>query len=139
MVTVYSRVKEFNKTSTFVFKPYTTLLIGQFVARDWRQKGGTMEQLEVIQSVEMEPDGEVKHYMVYAYPEAFTANIDIIIQKYVNWCLSPKKLHNITEKPNTTQPRTAPTSYSSDPPKKERKRKPIKPQPHFSGKLLKKK
>lgn len=135
MSTVYTRMQHYAKTSTFVFRPGASTLLGQFVAREWRRIGGKMEDLEVIQSVEIESDGAIKHYMVFCYPDSFTTTIDTVIQRFVSWCLAPKKPKITNEKPLIkTQPAPNPISYTSDPPKK-RTRKPIQ-KPHFSGKKL---
>jgi hypothetical protein len=133
-MTVYTRMQHYAKTSTFVFRPGASTLLGQFVAREWRRNGGKMEDLEVIQSVEIEPDGAIKHYMVFCYPDSFTTTIDIVIQRFVSWCLAPKKPKVIDEKPLIKDP-ARPISYTSDPPKK-RTRIPIQYKPHFSGKKL---
>lgn len=134
MSTVYTRMQYYAKTSTFVFRPGASTLLGQFVAREWRRIGGKMEDLDVIQSVEIEPDGAIKHYMVFFYPDSFTTTIDTVIQRFVSWCLSPKKPKVTDEKPLIKADPARPISYASDPPKK-RTRKPIQ-KPHFSGKSI---
>lgn len=131
--TVYSLVCEYQKTiSHFKFHSAGINLIGQFVAIEWRQQGGTMQQLDVVQSIE--PGGT---FMVYEYPTAFVPKINEVIQRYVNMCIMPKKKKTIIEKPAPSRPVPDPIS-SSLPPKKTRTRKPIQ-KPHFSGKPLLKK
>lgn len=132
--TVYSRVQEFAKTVPhFKFHSAGINLIGKFIAREWRQQGGTNEQLDIVQSVE--PSGT---FMVFSYPVSFIPSMDEVISRYVKWCLSPKVKN---EKPLIKANPSHPISYSSDtatPPKK-RTRKPVQapPKPEFSGKTLK--
>lgn len=136
MPTVYSRICSFEETVLFRFNQKGRLIIGALIAHAWRKENNVydMNNLSLVQSEEKEGV-----FMVLNYPDTFTSTIDTIIKGYVKRVIEKGERKRITEKPNTTQPRTTPISYSSDPAKKERKRKPIKPQPHFSGKLLKKK
>jgi hypothetical protein len=136
--TVYALVCEYAKTTPyFKFHAGGINLIGQFVAREWRQQGGTMDQLDLVDSIE--PEGL---YKVYEYPQAFVPKINEVIERYVKWCMMPKHLKypkTISEKPLIKTNPAPPISYSSDTSKKkERKRKPIPatPQREFSGKKL---
>ncbi len=135
--TVFSLVQEYAKTVPhFQFRSGGINLIGQFVAREWRQQGGTMDQLDLVDSVE--PEGL---YKVYEYPQAFVPKINEVIERYVKWCMMPKHLKypkTINEKPLINNQSAHPISYSSSTQKKERKRKPIPatPQREFSGKKL---
>src|SRR5207245_497167 len=112
--TVYSCVLEYAKTVPhFKFHSAGINLIGQFVAREWRQQGGTMEQLDIVQS--MEPEGV---FNVYEYPKSFVPNINEVISRYVKWCMMPKHLKVKNEKPLIKSNPARPISYSSDPAKK---------------------
>ena len=132
--TVFSLVQEYAKTVPhFQFRSRGINLIGQFVAREWRQQGGTMDQLDLVDS--MEPEGL---YKVYEYPQAFVPKINEVIERYVKWCMMPRHLKVKNEKPLIKTNPTHSISYSSSAQKKERKRKPIPatPQREFSGKKL---
>lgn len=130
-MTVYQRLTSFTWSTGFKFKPDHRKYIGIEVSKVWRNHGGTREQLECIQQIE-----DTGTWMVLDYPASFQEEIDTTIERFVNRLLAPKKTN---EKPLTKTDPARPISYSSDSAKKERKRKPIKPHPHFSGKLLKKK
>lgn len=95
------------------------------VAREWREKHKTTFNLTFTQSIE--PGGT---FTVYDYPEDFDEVIDSTILLYVKKCLHKKTNEKPIHNPTTS------ISYSSDPQKKDRKRKPIQPTPHFSGKKL---
>ena len=130
--TVFSLVSEYAKTVPhFKFRSGGINLIGQFVAREWRQQGGTMDQLDLVDS--MEPEGL---YKVYEYPQAFVPKINEVIERYVKWCMMPRHLKVKNEKPLIKTNPAPPISYSFDTPKnKSRKRKPIPatPKPFYSG------
>lgn len=137
MPTVYSRICSFEETSLFRFNQKGRLIIGALIAHAWRKENNVydMNNLSLVQSEEKEGI-----FMVLNYPDTFTSTIDTIIKGYVKRVIEKGERKRITEKPNTTQPRTTPISYSSDSAKipKKRTRKPIQsvPKSECSGKKL---
>jgi hypothetical protein len=125
-MTVYERLTAFTTTTGFKFKPDFRKYIGVLVSKKWTDQGGSKDQLDSIQITE--DTGNT--WIVLDYPASFKDDIDNVIRAFVKRITIPK---NIVEKPIQNPAR--PISYSSDPQKKERKRKPIQ-QPHFSGKKL---
>lgn len=139
MPTVYSRICSFEETASFRFNQKGRLIIGALIAHAWRKQNKVyhMNDLSLVQSEEI--DGT---FMVLDYPDNFSPTIDFIIKGYVKSVIEKGERKRIIEKPNTTQPRTDPISYSSDskntPQKKQRNRKPIqKQQPVFTGRNYK--
>ena len=132
-MTVNESLVSYSKANNFRFPQKHKLVIGSLVVKEYRSLYGADIEIPTIMSAE-----ETGTFKVLDYPDHFRSHIDAIVHEYVLRLKESGRKKNI-EKPNTTQPRTTPISYSSDSAKKERKRKPIKPQPHFSGKLLKKK
>ena len=136
MPTVYSRICSFEETASFRFNQKGRLIIGALIAHAWRKQNKVyhMNDLSLVQSEEI--DGT---FMVLDYPDNFSPTIDFIIKGYVRSVIEKGERKRITEKPNTTQPRTTPISYSSDSAKNKRTRKPIqkKKQPVFTGRNYK--
>ena len=134
-MTVNESLVSYSKANNFRFPQKHKLVIGSLVVKEYRSIYGSDVEIPTIMSAE-----EQGTFKVLDYPAQFQFKIDEIVHEYVLRLKESGRKKNI-EKPNTTQPRTTPISYSSDSPKipKKRTRKPIKPQPHFSGKLLKKK
>jgi hypothetical protein len=110
------------------------MIIGALIAKEFRAQFGLNYEIPTTLSIE-----ETGSYRVFNYPNEFMFHIDEIIHDYVIR-LKKSKPKNKNEKPLVKSNPARPISYSSDPQKKERKRKPLKPSPQieYSGKKFSK-
>lgn len=135
-MTVNESLVSYSQANNFRFPQKHKLVIGSLVVKEYRNLYGADIEIPTIMSAE-----ETGTFKVLDYPDHFRFRMDEIVHEYV-LRLKESGRKKITEKPNTTQPRTDPISYSSDPAKipKKRTRKPIQSSPKLecSGKSLKK-
>lgn len=119
-MTVNESLVSYSQANKFTFPHKHKLIIGALVAKEYRTCYGSDVEIPTIMSAE-----EHGTFKVLDYPAQFQFKIDEIVHEYVlRLKQSGRKKKN--EKPLTKTDPARPISYSSDPPKRQRKRIPIK-------------
>lgn len=129
MATVYSSILKFESTNpTFQFHQKGSNVIGLLCAKKWRDQGGRMKQLDVVQSVE-----RFGTHMVYDYPNSFIEDIDEVVKEYVKIVIGMGRKKDTSGKPAHPQKQQKQNqSGPSSSPQRKRKRIPIA-KPAFTG------
>lgn len=119
-MTVNESLVSYSRANKFTFPQKHKLIIGALVAKEFRSEYGLNVEIHTIMSAE-----EYGTFKVLDYPDHFRFKIDEIVHEYVvRLKQSGRKKTN--EKPLIKTDPARPISYSSDPPKRQRKRIPIK-------------
>jgi hypothetical protein len=129
-MTVHEALVAYTQSNKYRFTQKHRMIIGVLIARKFRSQFGLNYEIPTTLSIE-----ETGSYRVFDYPNEFVFHIEEIIHDYVIRLRKSKPKVKNGKPLIKPEPVTTPISYSSDPQKKERKRKPIK-KPHFSGKKL---
>jgi hypothetical protein len=147
MITVYEVLSEYCKTYNLPPPSQNDLSgAGALISTHFRRFWGIMQSPEIIEKAcftwSKEPGRTI---LVIGYPEVFKgemiARIELFFKQKHDRISKGQQNKAIIEKPKIKpEPASRPISYSSDPQKKERKRKPIQPAPRieYSGKNLSK-